>query len=263
MQKFYQKRKVIISYGIVLFTTVKKENNTEEIVYQLSQRRDTIGYAEYLKNTLKEEEIPRYIELMSTEERERCLEYYYKSEPEKLWDDLWINHKTKIYKNDMEKCCKSFMENMKKYENFFLGLKDLKTVNPWGFSSKGRKNPHETEKECALREFQEETNIPSELINIIDFFPFKENYIGYDGNAYMTIYYVAYIPYIPDMSSKVIPSLIRPRPSVSEEVSDIKWLNYYSCLDYLDENKRKILKDINNMILFKKRKPPKRRFTYH
>lgn len=260
MKKF-QQRKTTISYGIVLFTTVKKDN-VDEVVYHLSQRRDSIGYAEFLKNTLREEDIPRYIELMSSEERERCLEFYYKNEPEKLWDDLWINHKTKIYKNDMERCCKSFMDNMKKYEEYFLSLKDKHTETPWGFSSKGRKNQHETEKECALREFQEETNIPSELINIIDFYPFKEFYTGYDGNPYMTIYYVAYIPFIPDMSSKVIQNVIRVRPSVSEEVADTKWCNYYTCLEYLDENKRNILKDINNLILFKKRKPPKRRFTH-
>lgn len=262
MQRNYLlKRKPTISYGIILFTTVKKDN-VDEIHYQISQRRDSIGYAEFLKDALNEQDIPRYIEIMSHEERTRCLEYYYKGDPVSLWNDLWINHKTKIYKNDMERCCKSFMENMKKYEEVFLRLNEVKNTNPWGFSSKGRKNQHETEKECALREFQEETNIPSELINIIDFYPFKETYIGYDGNPYKTIYYVAYIPYIPDMSSKLYFSTVRNSTYVSEEISNIKWLNYYSCLEYLDESKRKILKDINNMILFKKRKPPKRRFTY-
>lgn len=264
MQKNYLlKRKATISYGIVLFTTKKRDDNIEEILYHISQRRDSIAYAEFIKNNLKQEDIPKYIELMSQEERERCLEYYYKKDPQSLWDDLWVNHKTKIYKNDMERCCYSFMENMKKYESLFLQLKDVNNTNPWGFSSKGRRNQHETEKECALREFQEETSISCDCINIIDFYPFRENYIGYDGNHYMTIYYVAYIPYMPDMSNKIMKSSVRKSSFISEEISETKWLNYYSCLDYLDENKREILKEINNMILFKKRKPPKRRFTHN
>lgn len=249
----FLKRRAITSYGIILFT-ISKEG---EILYQLCQRRDTISYAEFLKDNLQPEVIKMHISLMSKDERQRCVEYYIKNDPESLWRDLWINHRTKFFKSDMKRCCDSFNKKMQVYINEFL-KDEGKEENPWGFS-KGRKHSYESEVECALREFEEETSIQSKDIQVIDYDPYEEVYTGTDGKLYKTVYYLAYIPYIPDVKNKISNGI--RKTYISEEISKMQWSNYGECVKKLDYAKQCILKKINNRLLFKKKKPPRRRFT--
>lgn len=253
-------KKLIVSYGIIVFTLKKSEDEdvNDDVFYLLSQRRDSIGYTEFLKDTLLEEDIPKYIESMSHEERQRCLLYI--NEPHLLWDDLWINHKTRVYRENMEKCISTFTRKVEKYKDLFLSLENVNNENPWGFP-KGRKSHLETPVECALREFQEETSIPQQLVNIVDYKPIRERYTGYDGKEYLTIYYLGYIPFIPDIKP-TIKNSIRPEFSISSEVSSIKWLNYHQTNNLVDDIKKIILKIANKRIMFTHRKHPKRRFTH-
>ena len=86
------------------------------VLYQLVQRRDSISYSEFLQDRLPADKIEMHIKnLMSKEEKRRCLEYYKRKDPESLWNDLWINHKSHVYRNNMKKCCDAFFGNMEKY----------------------------------------------------------------------------------------------------------------------------------------------------
>jgi 8-oxo-dGTP pyrophosphatase MutT (NUDIX family) len=246
----------ITSYGIILFTVVEV-NGRSEILYQLCQRRDSISYAEFLKNKLEPNVVDMHINLMSDAERERCIYYYARGDPESLWDDLWINHKSRIYKNDMQKCCDAFKINMKKHINKFLHPQGNRTENPWGFS-KGRKLPAESDIDCAIREFQEETTIPSENIKMLNIQPYEELYKGTDDKQYKTVYYVAYISQKPVVQNKISINGIR-RTYISEEVSQMEWCDYHRALEKLDVHKQKILKALNITLLFdKSRQPPQR-----
>lgn len=253
-------RRAITSYGVILFTVVNT-NGKNEIRYQIQQRRDSISFQEFLKDSLQPEDVEMHIGMMSKEERKRCIDYYLKDDPKSLWDDLWINHKSRIYKNDMERCCGAFRKNMEKYIEYFID--DTKGVveNPWGFA-KGRKQPNESEKDCAFREFEEETTISKDLVQDLKIPPYEELYTGTDGKTYRTVLYVAYIPYIPEIHVKKTPDNIR-KTYISEEVSDIVWCTYNESLSKLSLEKRLILKNLNRKLLFtRKRKPPTRRFTY-
>lgn len=249
----------ITSYGVILFTVINT-NNKNEIRYQIQQRRDSISFQEFLKDALPIDEIEMHIGMMSREERKRCVDYYLKDDPRSLWDDLWVNHKSRIYKNDMERCCKAFKKNMEKYIKLFLDESGGTIENSWGFP-KGRKQTNETEKDCAFREFEEETTISKDLVQALQIPPYEELYMGSDGKPYRTVLYPAYIPYIPEIHIKRTPTNIR-KSYISEEVSNILWGTYKQCLQKLDPRKRSILKSLNYKLLFsKKRKPPPRRFT--
>jgi 8-oxo-dGTP pyrophosphatase MutT (NUDIX family) len=291
--------KPISSYGIILFTinSIQKENFFDrfEILYLLTQRRDSISYAEFLKDNLKTEaDMIKHINLMSKEERQRCLTCYVNEEPELLWDDLWVNHKSRAYKTDRKRCCKAFMVNMEKYIHEFLDDNKGAKENSWGFP-KGRKHIFENEVNCALREFEEETKIPKEEITLIEANKKEEIYLGTDNKWYRTVYYIAYIPYIPQIkliNSKIkqpycsiyshtdqrsiskqthskTPLVLAGRSRdflrdnyVSEEVSQMKWCNYKEASNKLDIGKQDILNKINHALLFKKRKAPNRRFSF-
>ncbi len=250
----FQKRRAITSYGIVLFT-----NDKGCIKYLIGQRRDSISYAEFLKNKLPEDVIKMHINLMSKEERKRCLEFYLNNNAESLWEDLWVNHKSRIYRNDYLKCCRSFKLNMEIYMNEFLDETQGKKENDWGFP-KGRKMFSETELNCALREFEEETSISQKIIQVFKTDPIEEFYYGTDNKLYKTIYFVAFIPYYPEINYKLTPNRIRKK-CVSEEISQIKWLSYKDTLKHLDDNKKRIIKNINETLLFKRRKKITRRYS--
>ena len=76
--------------------------------------------------------------------------------------------------------------------NFYIDTAEPGYALPeWGFP-KGRKKRGESDIECALREFEEETGIKSTSIQILrNIKPIKENLTGTDGKCYRHIYFLA------------------------------------------------------------------------
>jgi 8-oxo-dGTP pyrophosphatase MutT (NUDIX family) len=64
------------------------------------------------------------------------------------------------------------------------------TEPEWGFP-KGRRMKGETDIDCAVREFWEETNIPKEAYEVIPDLSFTEIFTGTNEVCYKHIYYVA------------------------------------------------------------------------
>jgi len=232
----------IISYGIVLYTYEKNKY----LKYLICQRRDSISYIQYLQDLIDEKNMVKYINLMSKEEKKRCLEYYYKKDAHSIWKDLWITHKSKIYKNHYERCTNMFLKNMEKYLEHFKNENIGQMENSWCFP-KGRLNKNENEIECAMRELEEETNISSDIINVNKNISFEELYIGSNNLIYKTVYYLAYIPYIPKKIYKYYPTNIRKK-FISSEFQDLEWLDYTSVYNKLNEPKKRVLEEINNYL---------------
>jgi 8-oxo-dGTP pyrophosphatase MutT (NUDIX family) len=237
----------ITSYGIVLYTYEKDKY----LKYLVCQRRDSISYIQYLQDLIEEKNILKYINLMSKEEKKRCLEYYYKNDSHSIWKDLWVNHKSKIYINEYNRCTKMFQKNMEKYIEYFKDEYTGQNENQW-FFPKGRIHKDENEIECAIREFEEETNINSKNISVNKNISFEEYYIGSNNLIYKTVYYIAYIPYIPKKVYKYYPSNIRTK-FISSEIYDMEWLEFNDVIQKLDETKKDVLTKINNYILKKKK----------
>lgn len=237
----------ITSYGIVLYTYEKDKY----LKYLVCQRRDSISYIQYLQDLIEEKNILKYINLMSKEEKQRCLEYYYKNDSHSIWKDLWINHKSKIYTNDYNRCTKMFQKNMEKYLEYFKDNSTGQNENQW-FFPKGRIHKNENQIDCAIREFEEETNIDSENIYVNKNISFEEYYIGSNNLIYKTVYYIAYIPYIPKKVYKYYPSNIRTK-FISSEIYDMEWLEFNDAIQKLNESKKDVLTKINNYILKKKK----------
>lgn len=238
--------KPITSYGIILYTYEKNKY----LKYLICQRRDSIAYIQFLKDSIEEKDMKKYINLMTKEEKHRCLEYFYKKDPYTIWKDLWINDKSRIYKYEYKRCTDMFLKNMEKYIEIFLDESIGQNENSWGFP-KGRLQDKENEIECALREFEEETNISQSLISVDKNISFEEIYIGSNNLLYKTVYYTAYIPFVPKKEYKYYPYNIRKK-FVSPETYEFEWLEYKTATYRLNESKRSILSKINNFHLKKK-----------
>lgn len=236
------RRKSISSYGTINFTIFKVEDKIN-VYYLVGKRRDSIAYAEFVKDHLEEKEIKRYIKLMSLKERRRLLEY--KDKPEEIWKDLVLNTKVNCAKY---KAINSLKERIEKYQEDLI-LVDGNEDNSWGFP-KGRKFVSETELDCAVRETCEETLIHQEHINIISRTPYEEIYLGSDYQLYRNVYFLSYVDYqlYPVFINSRIDSSIRAN-TLSEEIEELRWMNYNDALECLDDAKKIILADVNTLIL--------------
>ena len=98
----------------------------------------------------------------------------------------------------------------------------------WGFP-KGHVEGNETEKETAIREVKEETNLDVEINDKHKYF---EEYSPEEGIWKKVVYFVA-----TKLSDKIIPQ--------KEEVQNIEWIDVNDAIEKLTfENSKKILKKV-------------------
>jgi 8-oxo-dGTP pyrophosphatase MutT (NUDIX family) len=87
----------------------------------------------------------------------------------------------------------------------------------WGFP-KGRRMKAETDVECAVREFWEETNIPAEAYEVIPTKSYTEVFTGTNGVSYKHVYFVALLK-----NSKLINTSQKLTAMQKREVSAVSW----------------------------------------
>jgi 8-oxo-dGTP pyrophosphatase MutT (NUDIX family) len=184
-----------------------------------------------------------------------------------------MNHE-KIYETDNETDNKGATMNIfnkKEYydsKNKFMMLKSrnslesdldfyLDTADPiyfspeWGFP-KGRKKRGESDLECAIREFCEETDIKESDINVLkNIKPIEEELIGTNGVKYKHIYYLA------ELNANIVDLIKDEIKNSNSEIGDIGFFTYNDSINLIREyhvEKKKILKCIMNyyMDLIKK-----------
>jgi len=223
----------IASHGILAYS----RNEKKEPLFLLYKRRDSFEYAEFMRGLWSNyDDLKRIFSGITQEERERIKNYVFKE----LWDDFWISKHYRVYKD-------AYPRAETKYEaaRFFIPQLLNETIPIldnvlWGFP-KGKKNGHEEcNIVCAMREFEEETRIPTVDMKIIPNIVFSEIYKGTDSKDYSTEYFLAY------MSIPIVKPLIElkgciRKETISDEASDTGWFTFNEAYELLDESKRRIL----------------------
>ncbi len=233
----YNKKDPITSYGILLFY-IDPDN---KISYLLAQRRDSIEYADFLRGRYSYPNLNTYFGLMTREERERLRMYSF----DELWDDLWVNHDNRFYRDIRSKAKAKYEANYQ----LMLGLLEETTTTTtepgWGFP-KGKKNLHEPEIHCSFREFKEETRMSIDYLNLLNLPPSKEVFKGSNGKMYSTVYYIAQVDHkIP--IRKITVSGIRTE-TISEEISNLRWCTLDEALLLFPPWRQKLLIESDNKI---------------
>lgn len=231
----------ITSYGIILFHT--SQTDKQEITrYLVCKRRDTIPYVSLIRADIPECDLNYYLGLMTQEELDR-LKVYTRDECSELdlWNDLLVNHHGRLYMRDMEKS-QQFLSGLKpSIASYLKDFPHSKVSLEWGFA-KGRKKAGETDLKSAIREFYEETKIKTHDIHILDNTVLIEPYIGTDGLSYQTNYFIAKIDRLPEVVLKPVDHSIFRTHSVSEEISEMKFLT-------LEETKLVLSPEKHNLLI--------------
>ncbi len=101
----------------------------------------------------------------------------------------------------------------------------------WGFP-KGKRDVQEIDLTCALREFTEETNIPTTSIRILPIQPIQEYYKASNKKFYCNVYYIAEYIGNPEYELEILETNIHQQ----REIGDIQWVPWYQSYDIIRNN---------------------------
>lgn len=212
------------------------------IKYLMICRRYSISYVDIIRGKYSFKNLSYFknlLSLLTKNEMNILLNNSY----DKLWKNLWLkydNINTSDYLNSKLKF--DIIKNGVRFENsneiikldYLIKSTKKKYDDPeWGFP-KGRRNFGESDYDCALREFYEETNIDIDNIGFIDSKPFIEIYKSYNGVKYKHIYYLAqYKNYNNKNLINEIITLDNNNKEQYIEVSKINWYNVNDCNNHI------------------------------
>ncbi len=222
---FHQCKTPITSIGIILVDISSPQHK-----YLMIRRKDTLGYIDFIRGRYPSNNIGYIMNIineMTESEKERITNYDFDT----LWIKLWGNGgglnnfaEQKQSKDKFELLQKGLCINGEIYTIFdLINSSTNKWKEPeWGFP-KGRRNFNEKDFECGRREFQEETGISTDNINIIhNIIPIEEIFTGSNLKSYKHKYYIAILKNNNNIDINNFQKT---------EVSKIEWKNYDNAID--------------------------------
>tara|TARA_A100001015_G_scaffold315021_1_gene425854 strand:+ start:1527 stop:2327 length:801 start_codon:yes stop_codon:yes gene_type:complete len=195
--QYHQCKLPITSYGIIAFKIMPNK----KIQYLMIRRKDTLGYVDFIRGKYSLHNINFIMNMLN----EMTINEKYNisnSNFNDLWIKLWgLKDKKSSGQKIEERLSEDKLNQLKDgyiINNVKITLKKLiessnsNWIEPeWGFP-KGRRNHLETDLECALREWEEETGYSKKNIRIIqNIIPYDEIFTGSNYKSYKHRYYIA------------------------------------------------------------------------
>jgi len=239
----------ITSIGVISFRI-----NNGTIEYLMIRRKDTLGFIDFIRgkySTSNKEYIMNMIKQMTMDEKQQLISNSF----DEIWTSIWgSSHISNQYKaeENVSKIKFNQLKNGLYYKTQLYTLTDLVNESvkfdnwdepEWGFP-KGRRNMNETDLNCALREFSEETGFKINHLKLIDnIYPFEENFTGSNYKSYKHRYFITYMDFkdTTNMNNYEV-----------TEVSKMEWKTYENCMSSIRNynlEKQNMLTKIHNMLL--------------
>ncbi len=267
---FRECKEPVTSYGIIAYRIRQPETavepavlngigdaslinglHNESLEFLLIQRRDTLGYVEFMRgkyNLINSDYIQSLFNQMTPNELERLEKYDF----ETLWNALWNNQISRQYKQEYDNAHAKY-KSLKAGEDtggktlltFITGANREWITPEWGFP-KGRRGNRESEITCALREFGEETGLgESQCVLVKNLLPLEENFLGGNRIQYRHRYFIAYCRQSTEVCIDTTNSVM------NREIGDIGWFSYEKAHELIrpyNIEKRQILATANEIL---------------
>ena len=232
----------IMSFGIICY---KIDNNIPK--YLMIQRKDSLSFMEFVRgkyNIHDIQYIKQLFECMTKNEKYMLLNNAF----DEIWSYTWCQSTQVPFKHTKE-----YLESKQKFEylsntNIFntIALNNTVLEQEWGFP-KGRKKLKETDIECALREFSEETQLTKSDIHIHeDIIPFQEIFFGTNNILYKHVYFIAKL--LKEDSNLIIDDSCIEQ---IREVRALQWFTYDEVLQHIKKHnveRIEIFKEVHKII---------------
>ena len=192
----------ITSFGVVCYKKEASEDGRVDFKYLMVQRKDSLCFVEFIRGKYSLQNRQYILHLfnnMTAAERELIATHAFDA----IWKRFWQSETNRNYAKEYNESHKLFDTLKAGYylryqaETEFFQLQDaLNSTVPqeeaeWGFP-KGRRNINESDYNCAIREFREETDISSCDIAVHgEIKPFEEVFTGCNKVRYKHVYYLA------------------------------------------------------------------------
>ena len=207
----------VLSCGIILIESDSLPVDPDQTRVLMIRRKDSMSFAEFMRGKYDPtniEYVSRLIGNMTIAEQKMIAEETF----ETTWKTLWGE----------EHLSGDYGPSQAKFNQ--LNLKELVQSNPstyeepeWGFP-KGRRIRGESDVDCAIREFGEETNIPRDSYVVLKNIRLEETFEGLNGIAYRHVYFVALLK-----NPEMINLNQRFTPMQRREISGIAWKSFVEC----------------------------------
>ena len=248
-----------VPMAIAPFDTEMGENiSFMNIRLLMISRKFSLGYIEFVRGRYKPHMIDQTIYLFKQMKQEEIDLIKLSQDHDKGFDFLWQNVWQDRAKSSF--FTREYTESKYNYELLRAGGKNgseigidyiLRNVKPeylideWGFP-KGRRHRMESAKECAVREFKEETGYIDNDFKVIDHIkPLIEDFTGTNGIRYRHIYYIAHL-----ISGKM-PTTYRTYHQI-HEVGNIGFFDFHTASEYIREyhtDRKQIIKNLQMFYL--------------
>jgi ADP-ribose pyrophosphatase YjhB (NUDIX family) len=249
----FNKKKDIDQYLIRNYNNNKKKEDINDyynavvknIDFCMIQRKYTVNYIQLIRgqyNELEIDDLRLLFSRLTKEELTRVRTVQF----DELWQDLWEKKSSNTdflseYHISKEKFL--FINNFLK--NFINDIESLYEHPEWEFP-KGRRNDNESDFDCAIREFEEETGINKNNIHILDKLnPIIEDITGSNNKKYKMTYFIG-ILINDDIEIKLDDTNIFHKI----EVSDIKFLSHNEAYKNIRDFHIEKINIINSLIDF-------------
>jgi 8-oxo-dGTP pyrophosphatase MutT (NUDIX family) len=198
-------------------------------------RKHSLGFSEFVRGKYNVENIRGIYFLFQQMTPKEINDIKIKTFDE-LWNSFWVDDsKKEMFEKDYL-ASKDKFTKLKEKKNVELSLdfyvntvKPLNDIPERGFP-KGRRQKNESDIDCALREFKEETNFSIDNINLVENVnPIEEDITGTNGVKYRHVYYLA------EAKTDLIPVINKDNISQISEIGDIGFFIYDEALRNIRE----------------------------
>ena len=204
----------VLSCGILLIDKPNLPVSPADVNVLMIRRKDSMSFAEFMRGKYEAENtdyVARLVKNMTLKEQANVA-----SEPfETLWRNLWGDDR-------MSTDFAISREKFNQLDRYGLVRDNLSeyTEPEWGFP-KGRRARGESDLDCALREFAEETNVPRAAFIVLKNIVLEETFLGLNGIRYRHVYFIALLkqPGMIDLKQRFTPMQRR-------EISGIAWKSF-------------------------------------
>jgi len=214
--------------------------------YLMICRKKTLGYVDFVRGKYMLQSVDHLKNLileMTLQEKEMLLTRSF----DELWTDLW---NTPLDGGSEEFLSREKFNSIRNgcilhqtwvtLEMLIQQCPSTWTEPEWGFP-KGRRNQHETDYTCALREYEEETGYnKKDLIVLSNVLPYEEVFTGSNYKSYKHKYFIAFSH-----------NSIQQRPFQENEVSDLKWVSYEEAVQMIrpyNMERKRLLEMVQNAL---------------
>jgi 8-oxo-dGTP pyrophosphatase MutT (NUDIX family) len=235
----------VISCGILflrgIYEPLELPVDSKTLSVLMVRRKDSMSYMEFIRGKYElhnSEYLKRQVSNMTIHEQKLIITEKF----ETLWFRLWGSGRdteSVEYENARNK-----FNSLDR--NRLVAEAPSPFIEPeWGFP-KGRRMRGESDIQCAIREYFEETNIPSDSYTIREDLTFTETFTGTNNIKYKHIYFVALLK-----NSKLIHLEQKLTPVQRREVSSVAWKTLAECKNITRPHyveRKKMITDLERIV---------------